>query len=373
MRTFYCRRCGNTDPTLFAFRNGHYYCRACIKFNGKQARISKRIKPKKVNAIMNYSLSAVQSKVSSAITQSNDDVYINAICGAGKTETIFSSIDKALGLGQRVGFVIPRKEVVKEIYERLKQVYPRLQINAVYGGHNEFLDGDIIVLTAHQCYRYPNKFGLMILDEYDAFPLSGDQTLLNMVNKTCYGKRIYLSATFSKEDLFNKKQLEIRRRYHQYDLPVPKIKLGNQFKLYLNLLRFLTHNKDNTIFIYVPTIKAGKSLKMILNLALLKPTLFTSVSHNKDKILQKIRNQETKIIIATTILERGITVKNLQVVVFQANHPIFDYRTLIQISGRVGRKIDAPMGQVLYLATKINDDIEKSIQEIVDKNNGLKY
>lgn len=300
------------------------------------------------------------------------EVYINAVCGAGKTEIILSSIEQAIGHGQRVGFVIPRKEVVKEIYERLKQLYPALNITAVYGGHNEYLDGDIIVLTAHQCYRYNQKFGLMILDEYDAFPLKGDQVLLNIVNKTCFGKRIYLSATFSKEELLGKHQLTLARRYHNFDLQVPKVFIGSQIKLYLKLLVFLICNRKNTVFVFTPTIKVGERLTRMLKIMFFRPELFTSKSVDKSKKFKQIKNKEINLVVTTTVLERGITVKNLQVVVYLANHDLFDYRTLIQISGRTGRKYDAPLGQVLFLATGINYDIERSIKEIVDKNNQIK-
>ena len=44
-----------------------------------------------------------------------------------------------------------------------------------------------------------------------------------------------------------------------------------------------------------------------------------------------------EVLITTTILERGITIEDVQVIVLEAGDRIFDERTLIQIAGRVGR------------------------------------
>lgn len=372
MKEVQCKRCGNTDPTLFGYRNGKYYCRACINYNGKIANISKKIKPKITHPKIDYALSNEQEKVANNARESKE-VYINAVCGSGKTEMVFASIDKALSEGRRVGFVIPRREVVKEIFDRLKEVYPQLQISLVYGGHSEFLDGDIIVLTAHQCYRYPKKFGLLILDEYDAFPLKGDETLLRIVERTCYDQKIFLSATFSEQELLGHKQLEVRRRYHHYDLPVPTVILGTFLSLFIKLLKFIYKNRKNTKFIYIPTIKDGIKMNKLLHLFFIRSVLFSSQSENKTRLYQDIKDRKIKTVVTTTILERGITVKNLMVAVFNASHPIFDYRTLIQIEGRAGRKKDAPTGQVLFYTTKITANIEKAINEIVDKNNRINY
>lgn len=368
-----CPRCGNEDPTLFGKRNGEIYCRACINFRGKQAHIPRHIKPKDVEPRIDYELSKKQQKLASKITEAKKDIYVNAVCGSGKTEMVFQSINKAIKQGYRVGFIIPRKEVVKEISERLKSVYPALNIAAVYGGHNKDLDGDIIVLTAHQAYRYPQKFGLLIVDEYDAFPLKGNQTLLRLIQKTCYGKKIYLSATFSDQELIGKEKLELNRRYHSFDLPIPKVYIGNRISGFYRLLIFIKKNKEKPIFIYVPTIKKGFKLCLLLRLFLLQPLFFHSQSDDKERKFADIKNQKEKLVVTTTILERGITLVNLQIVVYEAANELFDYRTLIQIAGRVGRKKEAPLGQVLFLATHTTIDIERAIKEIVDKNNRFLY
>ncbi|HAN57397.1 MAG TPA: hypothetical protein DCQ45_00250, partial [Erysipelotrichaceae bacterium] len=42
------------------------------------------------------------------------------------------------------------------------------------------------------------------------------------------------------------------------------------------------------------------------------------------------------------------TLTNAQAIVMEASHPIFDERTLMQIAGRVGRKIGYEEGDVIF-------------------------
>ena len=66
-----------------------------------------------------------------------------------------------------------------------------------------------------------------------------------------------------------------------------------------------------------------------------------------------------------------MTVKGIQVIVVDASSSIYDAASLIQISGRVGRKKDAPEGEVIFLASKKNKEMEKAIYEIERCNSFL--
>ena len=73
----------------------------------------------------------------------------------------------------------------------------------------------------------------------------------------------------------------------------------------------------------------------------------------------------------TSVLERGVTVKNLQVIIFKSDSFVYDSGTLVQIAGRVGRKPDSPEGEVIYLANKTTRDMEESIYSIRSSNKVL--
>ena len=89
-------------------------------------------------------------------------------------------------------------------------------------------------------------------------------------------------------------------------------------------------------------------------------------------MIENFRRGYNTFLVTTSVLERGVTVKNLQVIVFNADDPIYNHGTLIQIAGRVGRKKDAPEGKVIFLAHRKTIDMEKAIESIENANKDLK-
>ena len=73
-------------------------------------------------------------------------------------------IKYALNQGQRVCFTTLRKELVIELAKRLQSQFKNISITTVYGGHSELVDGQFIICTTHQLYRYPQYFDLLILE-----------------------------------------------------------------------------------------------------------------------------------------------------------------------------------------------------------------
>lgn len=65
--------------------------------------------------------------------------------------------------------------------------------------------------------------------------------------------------------------------------------------------------------------------------------------------VQLMRNREIQYLVTTTILERGVTLPDIDVIILGADHHNFNSRSLIQIAGRVGRKTSRPTGMVLAI------------------------
>jgi competence protein ComFA len=61
----------------------------------------------------------------------------------------------------------------------------------------------------------------------------------------------------------------------------------------------------------------------------------------------------------------------LQVIIFNADHDIYDKETLVQIAGRVGRKKEEPTGDIIFLITRITTAISASMIDIREKNEYL--
>ena len=359
---------------MFYSINNKYYCRACLSFIGELSRLSYKIKPVVTRANIDYNLSFSQKRIAKEIFYEEKEIYVKAVCGAGKTECVFPSIEKALQEGKRVGFAIPRKEVVKEIYERLKEVFPNVLITSVCGGNTKKLDGDIIVFTTHQAFRYMDAFGLLIIDEYDAFPFKGNSVLLSFIKKTCNQKRVYLSATFLNEELQEKRSVYLNKRYHYVNVPVPKLVILNEVLQYKYIIKKCLERKENAVlFVFVPTIKECETMHKILKFVNIKSVVFNSLVKSKKELFELIKKRVYKVVITTTILERGITLESLNVIVFNADHKVFDHQTLIQISGRVGRKKSNPTGYITLLSKTKTKEIEKAILDIEKSNSLIEY
>lgn len=71
---------------------------------------------------------------------------------------------------------------------------------------------------------------------------------------------------------------------------------------------------------------------------------------------------------ATTVLERGITIPDVQVAVLHGEHPVFTAASLIQMIGRAGRNIDFPDGRGLFLCTQKSEDLKQCIRELERMN-----
>ncbi len=378
--SFACPICGNTDINSIGYLNGKPYCRKCISFRGEIAN-PRHIQKGTVTFSLKYSLSKEQKEISRKVIENYKNgvnTLINAVCGSGKTELVYGVIAHALSIGEQVGFAVPRKDVAQELYLRIREVFNSNKVVLVCGHHHSDLEGDIIVLTTHQLYRYPNYFGLLILDEIDAFPYQGNEVLTAMFKRSVRRNYVMMSATPSNEVLQEFSQqnydiLSLNKRYHGQKLPVPvfvkKYGLSMRIELIKILKRFIEENKP--VFVFVPTIELAEHLFSKVSEKIDSGYLVHSKCVDRAKRISDFRKGKYAFLITTAVLERGVTVKNLQVVVYEADHQLYNESTLVQIAGRVGRKMDAPKGEVIFLGSKETLSIKKAIEQIKQKNSSL--
>ena len=270
----YCNKCGCENIKYFGIRGNEYYCRKCITFKGEQA-INKTTKIAKVKLKLDYLLTKEQEDISNKVCASIENkknVLIYAVCGAGKTEIVYKTIEKALKNNKKVGFAIPRKDVVIELEDRIKDAFPLNSVVSVYGGHTEKLDGDIILLTTHQLFRYENYFDLLIIDETDAFPFSKNEVLLKHFDSSIKGNYIMMSATPLKWmiDKITKERgviLSLLKRFHGHKIVEPilsVIPFLQEIKVIGLLKKYQKENKQCLIF--VPTRIESERLFNLLKL-----------------------------------------------------------------------------------------------------------
>lgn len=92
----------------------------------------------------------------------------------------------------------------------------------------------------------------------------------------------------------------------------------------------------------------------------------------KEKI-EKFRKGEIRLLVTTTILERGVTVPNIDVGILGAEDHIFTESALVQIAGRVGRSGKYPTGDVLYFHFGKTEEMMKALHHIEEMNEEAKH
>ena len=372
-QVFVCPRCGNSDPRYLGMKSGSLYCRMCIGFKGEEVPDEPCV-PKGVRLSLGYRLSKEQQTLSDKIIanfKAGIDTLVYAVCGSGKTEISFGVIAYAMSKGLHVGFAMPRRDVVIELFLRLRDAFPDNKVVAVYGQHTGELAGDCIILTTHQLYRYPNYFDLLVLDEIDAFPFKGSEVLNHLFRKSLRGHCLMMSATPSPtiKKEFSKPGHEIltlRTRFHKHPIPVPVIKICPFFTKIFAIIRLLRRfrREKKPCFVFVPTVSLARKLYGFLRLFVPGGTHVSSKRKDRDSVIREFKKGRYSYLVTTAILERGVTISNLQVIVYGADDEIYDSAALIQISGRVGRRKNAPTGLVIFLADRKTKAMNTAIEEI---------
>lgn len=337
-----------------------------------------------------WALSPAQKKASQEIlefvsTESSKDLLLWAACGAGKTEVCFPAAAWALRKGLKVLFAAPRQDVVLDVAPRLEQDFPDLSVSVLTGVSAErFSSASLVLATTHQVLRFYHAFDLIFMDEVDAFPYRGNLALAWGLQQSLKpgGKIVYLTATPSSEQQMRIENGEMRlvrlpARHHRHPLPVPVwIKYATEsYKPtanYSGIRKWVKSLSElGPVLVFVPKISWVNLY--VEKLRTLFPEWEIEGSYSSDPKrrvkIEKLKEGAYSVFISTSILERGVTVPNVQVIVIEADHEVFDERGLVQMAGRVGRTRENPKGRALFLAKQKTPAIQKAIAWIQEQNN----
>lgn len=376
---FVCGNCGNTDLRYVGHIGDKLYCRRCLDFDYRQAKEGKNIDQGKVKLTITYPLTEKQQEVSDLVVSSIHDkrnVLIHAVTGAGKTELVFNVILDALKKNQRVGFATPRKDVVIDLLPRFKEAFKELNVIAVYGDNNEILEGDLIILTTHQLCHYKKYFDLLIIDEIDAFPFKGDFVLNSFFENslTNHANYILLTATIDEKD---KKEflakgnviVSLNERFHKKDLIVPKFYFTPTSK-YIQPIVHLKRLVENgrKVIVFAPTIALCYSFYNVAKYFVKNGESVSSKKKTRAEIIESFKKGELSYLVSTSILERGVTIKDLDVILIDIDNPIYSWQAIVQIAGRVGRKLNSEYGEVLLFGFKKTKEVDIAIETIKKHN-----
>ncbi|WMM30903.1 DEAD/DEAH box helicase [Shouchella clausii] len=395
---WHCRRCGATASHLFSSHFCHIcqrdcmYCRHCLKI-GKVASCHSLFTwikdeffyPAKENAcVWSGQLSALQQQAAAvlkhAVETETCTALVWAVCGAGKTELLYPALDDCFRLGKRVAIAAPRTDVIKELEPRLKESFPSIETSVLYGGRRkQAIQAQLVLATTHQLMRYYQTFDVLVVDEVDAFPYSYDASLQYAVQqaKKPNATTILLSATPS-SSLLRKKDLliaKIPKRFHNHPLPVPRTEwIGNwrsalkRKRIPAIVTKWLTKYDQYPKMIFLPSIETLQTFSELLAERKIDHAAVYAEAANRHADIAAFRKKKHNLLLTTTILERGVTVENVQVAVLGSEDRIFTAACLTQISGRVGRKARFHSGDIVFWHYGRTKAMLQAIQHIKQMN-----
>ncbi|MDO5359333.1 MAG: DEAD/DEAH box helicase family protein [Jeotgalicoccus sp.] len=390
-----CFRCGNRDKRLFYTYYSSYentditYCLHCVALgrsdsvNPLYGRETVR-KCEDIDYKLEFELNDIQKQASTRLLdaiKNKHNLMLYAVTGAGKTEITFEGIKYARQNGLNVAFISPRIDVVKEVYLRLADAFKGVRIDLMYSGVKSVFSHMFTVCTVHQLFNCINHYDVIIIDEVDAFPLPEEPLLMETVKRAAADDAsiILMTATPTREMkvLAGKDNIvTIARRYHGYDLAVPNIVWHNtdkyikKKKMPPKLIELVDDiiKENRKVLIFFPNIAMMKSLAAVMEIKYKRLESVYSGDTERYKKVQMMRDGELDILLTTTILERGVTFLNLDVIVVDAHR--FDSASLIQICGRVGRKPKDPTGNIWLMTTFNTAGITKTLAAIRQFNQG---
>lgn len=327
----------------------------------------------------NGTLTPLQTNVANKILEGlkkRQDQLLYAVTGAGKTEMLFPCIKWALEAGKRIAYVSPRVDVIREIAPRIMANF-KIRYTIMHGEIKEQCDyTQLIFATIHQLYKFYHAFDLIIVDEADAFPLNGNQSLWYALAQARSDRStlLYMTATLSQDlkRLIRFEQVEVQnllQRFHGYRLPNIQISVvGKCWKKALPFdIRQQFEQQKNPWIIFVPMIDDLESIKnKIEQLHLnLKVACVSSETSNREELIKKLKNGKIDILCTTIILERGITISNVQIIILDADKGKYSDETLLQIAGRSGRDVHFPKGKIIVYCQENTKQLNR-IREIIN-------
>lgn len=310
-----------------------------------------------------------------------------AVTGAGKTEMIFPLINYTLSTGGRVLVATPRRDVVLELAPRIGKAFPEENLAVLYGGSTQrWEEARLILATTHQLMRFYHAFDLVIIDELDAFPYHNDPMLAFAAKESCKdtGRFIFLSATPPAQMQREVRQgrlehAKVPARFHGHPLPVPRrIRIesvegclrGRSLPSSLAASLEQSIQRGAQIFIFVSRIRHIEPLTGLLRRRFSSISVEGTSSQDElraEKVLD-FRATKTRVLVTTTILERGVTVPKSDVFILDADSDLFDEASLVQMAGRAGRSKDDPAGRVWFASPEWTRSQRGAVRQIRSMN-----
>ncbi|UII22105.1 ATP-dependent DNA helicase RecG [Fulvivirga ligni] len=319
--------------------------------------------------------------------------------GSGKTIVAFICMLLVVGSGSQAALMAPTEILAIQHYQGLKEFAESmgLKIALLTGStkqserkiiHQYLLSGDLNILVGthallEDIVQFKN-LGLAVVDEQHRFGVA-QRSKLWQKNKHLYPHVLVMTATpiprtlamtlYGDLDVSVIDQLPAGRKpiktVHRYD--ANRLKVNGFIKEQMELGR--------QIYIVYPLIEESDKLELkdlmdgYESACRAFPDVPISIVHgkmkpdDKDYEMQRFVKGETKIMVATTVIEVGVNVPNASVMVIE-NAERFGLAQLHQLRGRVGRGAEQSYC-ILITNYKLSKEGRVRIETMVRTNNGF--
>lgn len=319
--------------------------------------------------------------------------------GSGKTIVAFICMLLAVGSGAQAAMMAPTEILAIQHYHGLKVYAEKMGITiALLTGstkksqrkiiHDYLQAGDLkIIVGTHALLEDIVQFknlGLAVVDEQHRFGVA-QRSKLWQKNKDVYPHVLVMTATpiprtlamtlYGDLDISVIDELPAGRKpiktVHRYD--ANRLKVNGFIKEQLAVGR--------QVYIVYPLIDESEKLDLkhlmdgYESICRSFPDVPVSIVHGKMKAaakdyeMQRFVKAETKIMVATTVIEVGVNVPNASVMIIE-NAERFGLAQLHQLRGRVGRGADQSYC-ILMSSFKLSKEARVRIETMVKTNNGF--
>ena len=319
--------------------------------------------------------------------------------GSGKTIVAFICLLVAVGSGAQGALMAPTEILAIQHYHGLKEFADQMGLNiALLTGstkksarnviHEQLLDGSLHILVGTHALIEDkvnfNNLGLAIVDEQHRFGVA-QRSKLWKKNEGALPHVLVMTATpiprtlamtlYGDLDVSVIDELPANRKpiktVHRYD--------ANRLKVNGFLKEQIAEGRQ--AYIVYPLIDESEKLDLkhlmdgYESICRAFPGLPVSIVHgkmkpaDKDFEMQRFVKGETKIMVATTVIEVGVNVPNASVMVIE-NAERFGLAQLHQLRGRVGRGASQSYC-ILITSYKLSKEGRQRIDTMVRTNNGF--
>lgn len=317
--------------------------------------------------------------------------------GSGKTLVAIIALFNVYKNGYQVAFMAPTEILAAQHYKEAIKVLSDFNV------HIELLTGstsqkeknrikeiiksgkEVFVIGTHAIIQEDVEFtnlGFIVTDEQHRF---GVEQRSRLMNKNKMADVLVMTATpiprtlslylYSDLDIsvidelppgrkpIDTKLVEMKKREKAYSFAVEEIKKGRQVYIVSPLIEENEKLELNSVEKLYDELSCGilAGIPMEILHGKMKPK-------EKDEVINRFKNDETKVIISTTVIEVGVNVPNASVMIIE-NAERFGLAQLHQLRGRVGR--GQYKSYCLLIANAKNDVTKRRMEIMTESNDGF--